>query len=95
MRGNFTSFSILGRIEGGEAAMKTVRVAKLDELSVSSAGSKGVKRPRGGVGKRVRWAFSILGRIEGGEAARFKVLATGRRWLSVSSAGSKGVKLGA
>ena len=62
-------FSILGRIEGGEARRGDHAGQRGDRLSVSSAGSKGVKlfdlRP---LFRGYAEPFSILGRIEGGEA---------------------------
>ena len=62
------SFSILGRIEGGETAFdESGRIEIRVELSVSSAGSKGVKLLQGIPVFLRKVAFSILGRIEGGE----------------------------
>ena len=66
----FISFSILGRIEGGEAWFTVSRTTFTCLLSVSSAGSKGVKLDLDALPDEVRQPFSILGRIEGGEACQ-------------------------
>ena len=90
------TFSILGRIEGGETRERGYTVIPNDLLlSVSSAGSKGVKRPVWNSHfAPAEFAFSILGRIEGGETGAYSTVGPTAQALSVSSAGSKGVKLG-
>ena len=66
------TFSILGRIEGGESRAAGSRAARRKPLSVSSAGSKGVKVYHAARKPGMYWSFSILGRIEGGERGKVK-----------------------
>ena len=76
-------FSILGRIEGGETVCQAGTRGQHIALSVSSAGSKGVKLSHSHPLPPGHDAFSILGRIEGGETYLFSQPPTPFRTFSI------------